>query len=242
MFAHDRQVLFPYTQTVQVALLLALLSLLTACPRPTVLYTSSVDTLIAQGQKAESMGNIRDAKIAYTEAAKISGRGYMYLGNMAYKEGNFAEAEKEYRKALFDTKNSATLYNNLAWSLIRQKHKLNEAEEFAMLAVQRSSDENLAITWETLNTVRAMKSEAGTKLPNTKFSAPKSQDLPQNTPSSQNTQDNAAMKALQELQKPLKQEGNAAQEALYELQSPPQDNAATKAIQELNEQSQKDKL
>ncbi|HET7225955.1 MAG TPA: tetratricopeptide repeat protein [Candidatus Eisenbacteria bacterium] len=81
-------------------------------------------------------------------------RARVNLGNLAAARGDWRSAEREYRRALALQPGDADALNNLAWALLEQRRRLDEAERCASLAVAAGGARD-SVYRSTLAEVRA---------------------------------------------------------------------------------------
>lgn len=84
----------------------------------------SFDDHLRLGKIYESDGNLRPALREYQRARlmrKQDSRPYFGIGNIQLRSGEFAKAEKSYKKAIRRYSKVGVYYNNLAWVYINQK-------------------------------------------------------------------------------------------------------------------------
>lgn len=128
----------------------AALSLLTAgilfcfcsCSLPRILVLN--DPLTAQehvnlGVTYERSGELDEALKEYDRASRSLPIAYLYMGNVFFREKEFAKAEEYYREAIDRTGNPAA-YNNLAWLYYTTDKNLDEAERLARKAIELAPD------------------------------------------------------------------------------------------------------
>ncbi|MEJ2682997.1 MAG: tetratricopeptide repeat protein [Candidatus Sulfobium sp.] len=87
------------------------------------------------GLAYEKKGETRNAIREYTQAAKELPAAYVYLGNICYSVGAYAESERYYRTAIEKKPDLADAYNNLAWVLYTRGGDLREALRLAQKAL-----------------------------------------------------------------------------------------------------------
>jgi tetratricopeptide (TPR) repeat protein len=136
-------------------LLLALVSLTVsscAIPRIIVLHDPlSPEEHINLGLAYEKKGETKNALREYLQAAKDDPVAYVYLGNICYSVGAFAEAEGYYRKAIEKKPDLADAYNNLAWLLYTRRRNPEEALTLAQKAVKLKPSDSSYV--DTLNRI-----------------------------------------------------------------------------------------
>ena len=122
--------------------LLALL--LSGCSLPKIIVLHdplSAEEHMRLGSIYDSQGKAGLARDQYRFAVKQAPenvRAWSLLGNSAYREKDYHEAEKAYEKALeLDPKNG-DLLNNLAWVYVQQDKKLGKALELIQAALEHT--------------------------------------------------------------------------------------------------------
>jgi tetratricopeptide (TPR) repeat protein len=111
-------------------------------PRIIILHDPlSPEEHINLGLAYEKKGETRNAIEEYEKAAKELPLAYLYLGNICYAKGAYAESEMYYRKAIRKKPDLADAYNNLSWLLYVRGRNLREALELARRAVQLNPSE-----------------------------------------------------------------------------------------------------
>jgi tetratricopeptide (TPR) repeat protein len=96
-------------------------------------YSAYATLLVAQNQAATAIEQYQ--KIV---AKKPSATVYTLLGMLEDARGNSAEAEKDYRKALEITPETAIAANNLAWLLAENQGNLDEALQLAQVTANKN--------------------------------------------------------------------------------------------------------
>lgn len=107
------------------------------------------------GLAYEQKGETDLARREYTEAARDTPHGHLYLANLHFSTGEMREAEAHYRKALAGLPDDPTVCNNLAWLLLQENRSLDEAERLAQRAVERAAPEQRSGFEDTLKRIRA---------------------------------------------------------------------------------------
>ena len=89
----------------------------------------------------ERAGRLDDAARLYAQLVEASPRlqqGWVNLGNVEAARGRPGDAERAYRRALSISRDDPDALNNLAWLLLREGSRLDEAEGLARDAARRS--------------------------------------------------------------------------------------------------------
>jgi len=142
----------------RIALTLATAAGMTACSHLVVLH----DPLTAGehndlGVAYESSGQLELAAKEYRKALRLDphqARARVNLGNIEAAAGNWASAEKCYRRALSDSTTDYDAMNNLAVALLKQGRKLDEARALAERAVAAGGERD-SVYRATLAEVKA---------------------------------------------------------------------------------------
>jgi len=124
--------------------LLALLFSGCSLPQIIVLHDPlSAEEHIKLGGIYDSQGKTGLAREQYRFAVRQdpkNGRAWSLLGDIAYREKDYPEAEKAYGKALDLDPKSGDLHNNLAWVYVQQDRKLSKAQNLVMRALELAPD------------------------------------------------------------------------------------------------------
>ena len=137
-----------------IALLLA-----TGCGMPKIIVLNdplTPEEHLNLGVSYEHNHELDAAEREYKAAAKSLPAAFLYLGNVSFRKGQYADAEAYYRKALEKDPANADAFNNLAWLYYTQKRNLDEAERLVI----RASELNPAkaeIYRDTLEKIRSLK-------------------------------------------------------------------------------------
>ena len=124
------------------AILPLLLLLLTACSLPKIIVLHdplSAEEHVRLGSIYETQGRTdlaRDQYRAATDLDRKHIKAWILYGDLSYRTGEYAEAEKAYRKALDLDPGNGDLYNNLAWVGVQQAKDLPRAEERVRKALE----------------------------------------------------------------------------------------------------------
>ena len=140
------------------------LGLLSGCALPRIGFYDdplSSDEHIKLGVSYERDGNFELAENEYNEALKDTPMAHFYLGNLYFEQELFDKAEREYRTALrqVDEKDTAPIYNNLAWLMHTQGKNSEEAVSLAHKAVQLATPEQRPIFENTLESIMATRKQ-----------------------------------------------------------------------------------
>jgi Tfp pilus assembly protein PilF len=124
--------------------LLALLFSGCSLPQIIVLHDPlSAEEHIKLGGIYDSQGKTGLAREQYRFAVRQdpkNGRAWSLLGDIAYREKDYPEAEKAYGKALDLDPKSGDLHNNLAWVYVQQDRKLSKAQDLVIRALELAPD------------------------------------------------------------------------------------------------------
>jgi Tfp pilus assembly protein PilF len=121
---------------------IALVLLFSGCSFPKIIVLHdplTAEEHIRLGGIYDSQGKTGLAREQYRFAVKQApenGRAWSLLGDIAYREKDYPEAEKAYGKALDLDPKSGDLHNNLAWVYVQQDRKLNNAQNLVMRALE----------------------------------------------------------------------------------------------------------
>jgi tetratricopeptide (TPR) repeat protein len=142
-------------QKVRPVLLLSFVFLATAsCAIPKIIILHdplSPEEHINLGLAYEKKGETRSAITEYEKASKELPEAYLYLGNICYSKGAYAESEKYYREAIRKKPDLSDAYNNLAWLLYIRGMDSSEALSLARKAVElRPSNEQYVDTLQQI--------------------------------------------------------------------------------------------
>ncbi len=125
------------------AALIATMLTLSGCsafPRIIVLHDPlSADEHVRLGMIYESEGKTELAAGRYRAGIKKDKThftSWLHLAELSYKTGNFREAEKAFEKAIRLRPENGDLYNNLAWTYIQQRRRLEKTEELVRKAME----------------------------------------------------------------------------------------------------------
>jgi Tfp pilus assembly protein PilF len=123
-------------------LLLALLFSGCSLPQIIVLHDPlSAEEHVKLGGIYDSQGKTGLAREQYRFAVRQdpkNGRAWSLLGDIAYREKDYPEAEKAYGKALDLDPTNGDLLNNLAWVSVQQDKRLGKAQELVRAALERT--------------------------------------------------------------------------------------------------------
>jgi Tfp pilus assembly protein PilF len=125
-------------------LMLALLFSGCSLPKIIVLHDPlSAEEHVKLGGIYDSQGKTGLAREQYRFAVKQdpkNGRAWSLLGDIAYREKDYPEAEGAYGKALDLDPKSGDLHNNLAWVYVQQDRRLSKAQNLVMRALELAPD------------------------------------------------------------------------------------------------------
>ena len=140
------------------------LGLLSGCALPRIGFYDdplSSDEHIKLGVSDERDGKFELAEREYNEALKDTPLAHFYLGNLYFEQNQFDKAEREYRTALrqVDEKDTAPIYNNLAWLMHTQGKNTDEAVSLARKAVELATPEQRPTFENTLDSIIAARKQ-----------------------------------------------------------------------------------
>ena len=144
--------------------LVALFALISACslPRITVLEDPlSPEEHLKLGMAYESKKEYDLAAAEYTTASRSLPAAYLFLGNVLFLQGKYAESEQRYRRAIKELPGDPRPYNNLAWLYSTQGINLEEAENLARRAVALAPAGGDAPYRDTLDQILKARSQGG---------------------------------------------------------------------------------
>ncbi|NTW58112.1 MAG: tetratricopeptide repeat protein [Nitrospirae bacterium] len=133
-------------KVIQLATALTILSLATSCSLPKIIVLHdplSAEEHIKLAGIYDSQGKTGLAREQYRFAVKQApenGRAWSLLGDVAYREKDYAEAEKAYGKARDLDPANGDMLNNLAWVYVQQDKKLSKAQNLVMQALELTPD------------------------------------------------------------------------------------------------------
>jgi Tfp pilus assembly protein PilF len=108
------------------------------------------------GVTYEKNGELNNALKEYRTASKKRPLAYLYIGNVYFQKGEYDKAETNYKEAIKRDPHNADAYNNLAWLYYIKGEKLNEAEEFALKAMELNPGK-ANIYQDTLEKIKKLK-------------------------------------------------------------------------------------
>jgi Tfp pilus assembly protein PilF len=134
------------SQRTVLSTILACSLLLAGCSLPKIIVLHdplSAEEHVKLGGIYDSQGKTGLAREQYRFAVKMAPenvRAWSLLGDSAYREKDFPEAEKAYGKALDLDPTNGDLRNNLAWVYVQQDKKLGKAQDLVMRALELAPD------------------------------------------------------------------------------------------------------
>ena len=123
-------------------LLLPVVTIPCACSLPKIIVLHdplSADEHLQLGSIYESQGKTELAREQYRTATVQDGkhaRAWMLYGDLSFRMGDPAEAERAYDRALELDPQNGDLYNNLAWVAVQQGKDLQQAREHVRKALE----------------------------------------------------------------------------------------------------------
>ncbi len=144
------------------AALLAVL-LLAGCATPRI--TIHDDPLspaehLQLGVSYEAGGELDLARAQYEQATDLP-EAWFYLGNVAFHQQRWDEAERLYRRAARELPDDPRPLNNHAWLLLTRAERLAEAETLARRALALAPPEAAAPYQDTLSAILAARAATG---------------------------------------------------------------------------------
>jgi tetratricopeptide (TPR) repeat protein len=120
------------------------------------------------GLSYESRNQLSLAQAQYQKAAAHDvPEAFLFLGNVAYQQNNYKDAETFYHKAIKKMPEDPRAYNNLAWLYYEQDaNDLQKAEHLARQALDLASPDHRSVYLDTLEKillVRDLKKTCPTK-------------------------------------------------------------------------------
>lgn len=103
----------------------------------------TADEHLVLGASYEKEGRLAEAEKQYQAAVtadKRSAEGWVALGDLAFRRGDWSKAEKLFKKALRAKPRHAGAENNLAMTYFAQDKKLAEAERLAQDALDQGGE------------------------------------------------------------------------------------------------------
>jgi len=113
------------------------------------------------GLSYEKKGLIEEAIKHFKEASKYDARGFLFLGNLYFKQNQFDDAEVNFKKAIKKDNKLADAYNNLAWLYLTKNTNLDEAEELVKkaLELEKKNKEKIIYYQNTLDKIKKLKNK-----------------------------------------------------------------------------------
>ena len=103
---------------------------------------TDTDAALARAVALEGQGRLQEAEALYREVLAVrpeSVRAWVNLGNVAADQERRTESETAYRRALEIAPDDPDALNNLAWLLLAERTRLEEAETLASRAARQPS-------------------------------------------------------------------------------------------------------
>jgi tetratricopeptide (TPR) repeat protein len=117
---------------------------------------TQTEEVLRAGVALESAGRVDEAVGRYRQVLVVrpgSLRAWVDLGNAEAERGKPAEAEKSYRRALEIAPDDRDALNNLAWLLLEEGARLEEAEALAARAASQAGP-GQPLAWDTLGRIQ----------------------------------------------------------------------------------------
>lgn len=108
------------------------------------------------GVAYERNGELDHAIREYKLASKKLPIAYLYLGNAHFQKNEWQKAEAYYKKSIKKEPKNADAYNNLAWLYYTLRENLDEAEAYALKAMELNPSKE-QIYRDTLEKIRELK-------------------------------------------------------------------------------------
>ncbi len=138
--------------------------LFAGCSIPQIIVLK--DPLTAQeylrlGVSYESRNQLDLAQVQYRKAADHDvPEAFLFLGNIAYQQKNYKDAEKFYQKAIKKMSEDPRAYNNLAWLYYEQgTDDLIKAEHLARKALELAPSDHHSVYLDTLDKILSAQEE-----------------------------------------------------------------------------------
>ena len=144
--------------------LVAVLALISGCSLPRIIVLEdplSPEEHLKLGMAYESKKEYDLAAAEYTTASRSLPAAYLFLGNVLFLQGKYAESEQRYRRAIKELPGDPRPYNNLAWLYYTQGINLDEAENLARRAVALAPAGGDAPYRDTLDQILKARSQGG---------------------------------------------------------------------------------
>ena len=120
-------------------LLLPLLGSWSGCALPKIIVLTdplTPEEHLNLGVAYEKRGEFAAARKEYDAAAQQLPMAYVYRGNVYFAEGNMAQAEESYQRALEKDPLNADAHNNLAWLYLKSGRNLAQAHRLVLRALE----------------------------------------------------------------------------------------------------------
>jgi tetratricopeptide (TPR) repeat protein len=144
--------------------LVTVLALISGCSLPRIIVLEdplSPEEHLKLGMAYESKKEYDLAAAEYTTASPSLPAAYLFLGNVLFLQGKYAESEQRYRRAIKELPGDPRPYNNLAWLYYTQGINLEEAENLARRAVALAPAGGDAPYRDTLDQILNARSQGG---------------------------------------------------------------------------------
>lgn len=134
-------------------------SLLLSCSMPRIIILDdplSPEEHINLGVTYEKKGEYEAAIKEYKAASRKNPLAYLYIGNVYFEMKDYEKAEGYYKMAIEEDPQNSDAYNNLAWLYYITGKNLEEAERFALKAIELNPSRS-ALYEDTLQRIREIK-------------------------------------------------------------------------------------
>lgn len=127
------------------------------CSVPQIIILEDPLTPQEHLQLGLSYENRRQLELARKQYGKAADHGipeaFLFMGNVAYQEKKYQEAETHYLEAIRKMPEDPRAYNNLAWVYYRQNRNPEKAEKLARTALKLASPDDLSDYQDTLEKI-----------------------------------------------------------------------------------------
>ncbi len=143
------------------ACLIGVLFWTAGCSFPQIIVLEDPLTPQEHLQLGLSYENRQQLELARKKYRKAADHGipeaFLFMGNVAYQEKKYQEAETNYLEAIRKMPEDPRAYNNLAWVYYKQRKNQEKAEKLARKALELASPDNLSDYQDTLEKILSIK-------------------------------------------------------------------------------------